>query len=117
MQSGGPHIETFCLPCQSKACLGSALTHRARYNAETQSVVDRGRDARLVPTAHCGRLTKFFDSGRLLLLLCCPSFSMMASIKGVILVQSTRITPFIDGKALRTPSQTNTLHITVEVSF
>ena len=57
MQSGGPHIEMFCLPGQSKACLGSALTHRARYNAETQSVVDHGRDARLVPTAHCGRLT------------------------------------------------------------
>ena len=54
---GGPHIETFCLPGQSKTCLGSSLTHRARYNAEKQSVVDRGRDARLVPTAHCGRLT------------------------------------------------------------
>ena len=57
MQSGGPYIEQFCLPGQSEARLGSALTHQARYNAETQSVVDRGRDARLVPTNHCGRLT------------------------------------------------------------
>ena len=57
MQSGVPHIEKFGLPGQSEACLGSALTHQARYNAETQSVVDRGRDARLVPTTHCGRLT------------------------------------------------------------
>ena len=40
------------------------LTHRAKYSPETQSVVDHGRDARLVPTAHCGRLTKFFDSDR-----------------------------------------------------
>ena len=57
MQSGIPRIEKFGLPGQSKACLGSALTHRARYNAETQSVVDLCRDARLVPTVHCGRLT------------------------------------------------------------
>ena len=57
MQSGSLHIEKFYLPGQSKACLGSALTHRARYNAETQSVVDRGRDPRLVPTTHCGCLT------------------------------------------------------------
>ena len=41
------------------------LTHRAKYSPETQSVVDHGRDARLVPTAHCGRPTKFFDSDRL----------------------------------------------------
>ena len=33
------------------------LTPRAKYSPETQSVVDRGRDARLVPTAQCGRLT------------------------------------------------------------
>ena len=41
------------------------LTHRAKYSPETQSVVDHGLDARLVPTAHCGRPTKFFDSDRL----------------------------------------------------
>ena len=57
MQSGGPHIETFCLPGQSEACLCSELIDRARNNAETQSVMDHGRDARLVPTTHCGRLT------------------------------------------------------------
>ena len=57
MQSWGSHIETFCFPGQSEARLGSVLTRRARYNAEMQSVVDHGRDARLVPTSHCGRLT------------------------------------------------------------
>ena len=41
------------------------LTHQAKYSPETQSVVDHGRDARLVPTAHCCRLTEFFDSDRL----------------------------------------------------
>ena len=57
MQSGGPYIEQFCLSCRSEARLGSVSTNQARYNAETQSVVDHGRDARLFPTNHCGRLT------------------------------------------------------------
>ena len=84
MQLGGPHIETFCLPGQSRACLGSALNHRARNNAERQSVVDHGRDTRLVPTTHCGRLT---------------------------------VSSYVRDQSLRTPSQTDTLQITVEDSF
>ena len=84
MQSGGPYIEQFCLPGQSEARLGTVLTHQARYNAETQSVVDHGRDARLVPTNHCCRLT---------------------------------VSSYVRDQSLRTPSQTDTLQITVEDSF